>query len=198
MNNQSHMPTNEIEIILKEISSLKNDLISATKTTNLLIGFLFCLTFINLIVLMYTIFKVYSIEHNIIDYFQNFLKFHTRVIRPSVQKSESRSDSFENDDLMTSSKLANDLTMVNVDDYVYDYEYCSNSQFREEYEIPRTATKASFEHSGYSKNNSVLKSKIDRRIENKFNMKKEKSNDSICLKMKRSESWDAKNRVYTK
>lgn len=147
---------------------------------------------------MYAIFKIYLVQYNVIDYLKNFLKFHTRVILPSSRKSESSSDLYYQEDLVTSSRIGKDLTLDKIDDFIYDYEYFTSSQIKEEYELPKRAAKATFESSGYSKNNSVVKGKIDRKYEDKANIKKDKSNDSISLKMKRSESWDAKSKIYTK
>ncbi|RNA30333.1 hypothetical protein BpHYR1_026209 [Brachionus plicatilis] len=196
MLNQTNPTDQNMKLILDQLARLNHDLISSSETIKILVGFLYVLAFLNIAILMYMVFRIYLVQKKIIDYFQNFLKFHTQVITPS-RKRDSRTDDYETDDVITSSKIANDLSMGNIDDYVYDYEYFLNSQCKEEFELPRTVAKASFESSGYSKNNSVLKSKIDRRVESKCNIKRERSSDSISLKMKRSESWDAKNRIYS-
>lgn len=197
MLNQSNFSEAKMNQILNELTNLKINLNSISKTNNLLYSFLFILILLNLFILMYAIFKIYLVQHNVIDYLQNFLKFHTRVILPSSRKSCS-SDIYDQEDLVTSSKISNNLTMDKIDDFIYDYEYFSTSQTKEEYELPKNVAKAKFESTGYSKKNSTIRDKIDRRNENKTNIKKEKSNDSISLKMKRSESWDAKNKIYTK
>lgn len=194
-----------INVLFKELTSLRQA--SSTSTINLLLGLLITLCLINIALSMYAIFKVYKTEYNIVDFMHNYLKFHTQVISP--RKSNSRvyelasCDDYEPDEIITSSKSnRNEISNGNEDEYAYDYEYFMNNQYKEsELGVPRSMTRASAESTGisnYSKNNSVLKSKIDKRYEKKCTIKKDKSSDSISLKMKRSESWDAKNKVYTK
>lgn len=94
-------------------------------------------------------------------------------------KTSSSNDSFENP-FPISIETRNKNNSNQIDYSVYEYEYPNQNKIQNSY---------------YKTSSSVVKSKI----ENKRNlMKKEKSCDSLKFKMKRSESWDAKNKLYSK
>ncbi|CAF0718640.1 unnamed protein product [Brachionus calyciflorus] len=116
-------------------------------------------------------------------------------------------NSDEEEEVIASTKMkmgSNELSISNMDEYALDYECYLNNHFLRDSEIgiPRSSrvTRASAESTaitGYSKNNSIVKkAKIDKRYEAKSSIKREKSSDSLTLKMKRSQSWDAKNKVF--
>ncbi|CAF0719506.1 unnamed protein product [Brachionus calyciflorus] len=203
----------------ENITSLLEDIALLERNTNksstiAFLGILITLSLINLAILIYSIYRINKIKSSLIEYMQNYLSFHTRVIASPIRLDHTEQPVYKSQPTLVNydqnrrerenfRMSRNESSNGNINYFVNDYgeyEYMNN-KLRESGGVPRSITQSSTETtsmSGYIKNNNpIIKTKIGKRFETKSTIKRDKSNDSIVLKMKRSESWDTKSKIYT-